>query len=980
MARALTLVLLCIFSLPAMSVMAQRFGGNPPTLQWRQINTDTVRVIYPESLDSLAQRVANVSHYINRETIHTIGKRTRKINIVLQNQTTVSNGYVGLAPWRSEFYITPIQNSLSLGSVPWIDQLAVHEYRHVQQYSNFQEGPAKFAWFVLGEQGQALLNSMIVPDWFFEGDAVFQETAATEQGRGRLPDFFNGYRSLWNEGKRYSYQKLRNGSYIDYVPNHYQLGFMLVAHGREAYGPEFWKKVTQDAVRLKPFFYPLQGAVRRHSGVKYQQFVQDAFNRFRDDSLRRDVQAPSTITAMHNRNVRDYLYPAVIGRDSILALKDAYRQVPRWVIIHGGREKTLRVRDIAVDPYHAYRNGQLVYTSWKPQLRWAWQDFSNIRILDIHSKKVRKLTSRSRYFSPDLSPDSRRITAVHIRSDGVSRIRIVDAASGAVIRELPNLEGYFHTYPVFTQDGLGIVTAVRNRVGQMALMLLDAESGAAKTLVPFSDRPIAFPRVRGEYVLFTASYNRKDVLWAYHLPAGRLMEIGSHYTGSYMPELDTARNELIYSAFTTGGMMLSRMPLAGAREADLSTWSSRSAEMYAEGALDQDAGAKIYERISGDLDPGDNLRGPSPAARSAGLHPENTFAWSPVPAHVFPSAPYRSGTRLFNFHSWRPWYEQPDWSLTAYSENVLNTFRSELYYNYNENEGFHKFGFSGIFGGWYPWVTGGISYTLDRFVADGPPGSALTREFNWDEFNANIGFRLPFNLSGGRHYRFLNLSGTVNNQQLFFKQTTTGKPDNQDYRYLQFNLGWTMQVQQARQHIFPRFAHALNMQYRGGIGNLEARQFLATASVYLPGLMRNHSLVLVGSYQARDTLGQYFYTNNFALSRGYPGLDFPRMTRVSGNYHLPLLYPDFGVGNVLYFMRVRANLWYDASWLTNLRASTTTMLRSTGVEVYFDTRLWNQQFISIGIRYARLLDTEAFAQPPSPNQWQVILPLNLLSN
>jgi hypothetical protein len=856
----------------------------------------------------------------------------------------------------------------------------VHEYRHVQQFSNFQQGPAKFAWILLGEQGQGLLNAMTVPDWFFEGDAVFQETSVTEQGRGRLPDFFNGYRSLWKEGKSYSYQKLRNGSYIDYVPNHYQLGFMLVAHGREAYGPEFWKNVTRDAVRLKPFFYPLQGAVRRHSGVSYKQFVQDAFDRFRDDSLRNESRTPDMITAMNKRNVRDYLYPAVVGQDSILALKDAYREIPHWVILHQGRETRLKVRDITVDPYHTFRNGQLVYTAWKPQLRWAWQDFSDIYMMDLQSGKTRRLTTRSRYFSPDLSPDNQRISAVHIRQDGRSRIHLLDAHTGRLLQELPGHEGYFHTYPVFTQDGQGIVTAVRNALGQMALLLLDPANGTEKILVPFSDRPIAFPRVRGDYVLFTASYNRKDVVWAYHLPSEKLLEIGSHYTGSYMPELDTARGEVIYSSFTTGGMMLSRTSLSGAREVRIADWPSRSAEMYAESALDQDAPARIYERVAISPDPGTNSAGPSPAAHLSGLHPANTIASSAVPSQVFPSSAYRSGTRLFNFHSWRPWYEQPDWSLTAYSENVLNTFRSELSYTYNENEGYHKLGFSGIYGAWYPWITGGVSYTFDRFVADGPLGSDLTRTFNWNEFNANLGLRLPFNLSGGRHYRFLNISGTFNTQQLYFKQTAAGKPDDQDYRYLQFNLGWTMQVQQAKQHIFPRFAHAINMQYRGGIGNLDARQFLASASLFLPGVHRNHNLVLAGSYQARDTLGQYFFTNNFALSRGYPGLDFPRMGRVSGNYHFPLWYPDFGVGNVLYFLRLRANLWYDASWLTNLRTSSTTLLQSTGVEVYFDTRLWNQQFISIGVRYSRLLDADAFAQPPSLNQWQIILPLNLLPN
>jgi hypothetical protein len=29
------------------------------------------------------------------------------------------------------------------------------------------------------------------------------------------------------------------------------------------------------------------------------------------------------------------------------------------------------------------------------------------------------------------------------------------------------------------------------------------------------------------------------------------------------------------------------------------------------------------------------------------------------------------------------------------------------------------------------------------------------------------------------------------------------------------------------------------------------------------------------------------------------------------NYHLPLLYPDWGFGNIVYFLRVRGNAFYD---------------------------------------------------------------------
>jgi hypothetical protein len=288
-----------IFLFYSIEIKAQRFGGNPTSLKFNQINTDTVRVIFPRGMEKEGARVADIAHYLSRTTTNTIGEKRKKINIVLQNQTTVTNGYVALAPWRSEFYLTPQQNSLNLGSLPWVDNLAVHEYRHVQQYMNFRKGLSTVAYVIAGEEGQTVANAAAVPDWFFEGDAVFQETLVSEQGRGRLPDFFNGYRSLWEAGKQYSYMKLRNGSYRHYVPSHYQLGYQLVAYGREKYGEEFWKNVTNDAVRFKPLIYPFQGALKKHAGINFSDFVKNATEYFKDEKTITAFNAGNPVTQQH---------------------------------------------------------------------------------------------------------------------------------------------------------------------------------------------------------------------------------------------------------------------------------------------------------------------------------------------------------------------------------------------------------------------------------------------------------------------------------------------------------------------------------------------------------------------------------------------------------------------------------------------------------------------------------------------------------
>ena len=58
-------------------------------------------------------------------------------SIVLQNQGVIANGFVQLAPKKSEFYTTPPQQ---FDSQDWLNNLAVHELRHVAQFDKLTGG------------------------------------------------------------------------------------------------------------------------------------------------------------------------------------------------------------------------------------------------------------------------------------------------------------------------------------------------------------------------------------------------------------------------------------------------------------------------------------------------------------------------------------------------------------------------------------------------------------------------------------------------------------------------------------------------------------------------------------------------------------------------------------------------------------------------------------------------------------------------
>src|SRR5436853_1047775 len=165
------MLLACALYLVPFILFSQQFGGNPPSIKWKQIDTDTVRIIFPERMDSTAQRVSNIIHYLAKNNPAKLGNQLRKINIVLQSQTTIANGYVSLAPFRSEFQVTPIVNNFELGSISWPEALAVHEYRHVQQFNNFRNGLSNVFYYLFGESGWLVGINASVPDWFYEGDA-----------------------------------------------------------------------------------------------------------------------------------------------------------------------------------------------------------------------------------------------------------------------------------------------------------------------------------------------------------------------------------------------------------------------------------------------------------------------------------------------------------------------------------------------------------------------------------------------------------------------------------------------------------------------------------------------------------------------------------------------------------------------------------------------------------------------------------------
>lgn len=935
-----------ILGLLCTNIYGQQFGGNPSYLKWSQVNGASSRVIFPAHLDSLAKRIYQINQQLNSTTLYSIGKRSRKWDIVLQPYTIVSNAYVRMAPIMSEFYMTADQNNFTTGSLRWDDNLIIHENRHMQQFSNFNSGLTKIFSFLLGEEGQLLANGITVPDYFFEGDAVWQETLVSKQGRGRLPSFYNGMKAIWLQDKQYSWMKLRSGSLKDYLPSHYELGYMMVAYGYEKYGEDFWRKVTQDAVRFKGLFYAFNNAVANHSGVSYKVFRNNALNYFKEKTVVTSTSTDTStyLTPAQKNNVLSYRFPVVVGADSILVSRSSYKEISGFYLIHHGIAQKIRVKDNAIDDYFSYRNGKIVYAAFRRDALRGNQDYSELRIVNIASGKQQNITQKTKYFSPDIHPDGNEILAVQVLPGGATELHRIDANSGATIAAIPNLNNYFFTQTKYLNNDEAI-SAVRHPDGTMALVKVNLTNGNTQTLMPFGFDVLGYPSIQNDTVYFTKmqtadnGFPSADKAFALDLKSGKQFLLSNNVNGIYQPSI-SSNGDMIVSAFSAQGYLLQKT------SANQLLWKE----------IDQTPSA--VEPIN-----------------SNGKDLSNLLSNITITEDSIGISRYKKSFRLFNFHSARPSVSASTYGYTLYGDNILSSFSNSLGYEYNRNERSSSLAYNFVYSGAFPFLRAGASYSYNRNI-----DTSLTSGIQFNSAKANLGFYIPLNFNDGRTFKFVNFGAAYNLEQIPYLGIDKNVFENKSFKYVNAFINITRQSRKAVQHIHPRWAQSVSLNYRKGFNYFETQKLIGNSAFYFPGIGVNHSLVLNAAFQKRDTLPDFF-SDNFAYARGYETLNTRSMFKWGVNYHMPLFYPDLGVGNIFFVQRIRTNLFYDNNRArARVNGKLTDIInRSTGTEIYFDGKIWNALEGSIGFRYSYLLDVD-LQFPSAKGRFEIILPINIIPN
>ncbi len=897
-------------------------GQDPASVKWRQIKTKEFRLVFPEGYEKIANYYANLLT-LSIPSINTpYHARTRRLNIVLHNQSTTSNAMVSPAPFHADFFEMPAQTQYAQ---IWQKQLTLHEYRHAVQMNKMRQGFGNFMYYVLGDQGTALVFGLYLPQWFIEGDAVWSETVHSNSGRGRLPRFVYPLKAQVLDKGIYRYDKAQLGSYRNFVPDHYTLGYQLFLQGVKNYGTGLWNDVLNQVARKNYTFVPFTHRLKKETGNKKVKFYHAAMNDLKKAWQQQDTK-PENIAQIPvtDRFYTSYLFPQALPDGSMIAEKTSIDDIARFVkILPDG--KTIRLYTPGFDFGESLSaNDSLICWNEKGfDPRWSNRDYSVIKIYNYQTKKLRQITRKSRYFAPALSPDAKTVVAVRVDEQGNYSLDFLDAVTGKKLKEFHTADNLFFMTPHWSADGKKVVATVLGEKGK-SILLLNTQKMEWRLLLPFSFTEIKWPVLHGDTLIYTGTYEGKDNLYALNIKTGASFRIFNSRFGATAPAFSPKGDTLFFNNYTADGNKIGSLSLAR------TSWQpfqvARTRYSY----------------------PVDRIKSP------------DTFNLddSIVPAKEFPEKKYSRIGHFFNPHSWSllgldldNYTVKP--GVMLLSQNVLSTAVAMLGWTYDLNEEAGKFNFALRYYGWYPVLGMDLTYQNRRFNIADSTGKVYL--LHWRETNLSANVSIPLQFTHSKWINGIKPYAGISEKFLWLKPGTPFELIENRLTSLQYDFYAYNQYKRSPKDLYPKWGQDIRIDYEHTpFADNPSEQFSAQAHLYFPGFIRHQSVVIYGGYN-RQHQGDYAFSTLIEIPRGYSGIYEDNMVSLKTDYAFPIAYPDMDWEGAMYLKRISGHLFYD--YLLGKTGGKTTRYSGVGAELHTQWNLLGTfPNVQMGLRYTYAID------------------------
>ena len=866
-------------------------GQDPFRLKWRQMNTNRFQLIYPEGIDSLAAQYLWNLESVAQQEKRTVTYFPKHIPVVLHPNTIISNGEVGWAPKRMNLYLVAPQDNYFQ---PWNEQLSIHEFRHTVQLSKLNQGATRFLNLLMGEQATGFILGWHIPLWFVEGDAVCFETGSSQAGRGRVPDFNMRLKAQVLEKGIYSYPKAIFGSYKDFVPNRYELGYYLVANGRNQFSNSLWDQVLDKVARSPIHPNPFSASIKKQTGFSERNFYMQSMLGLHDSPIDR-VKNEKAVKQVVNSNSNDYVnyYNPTKTDDGMVAFKTSYSSIPAFVSIDAnGNEKLLHQPGYVFDNTFSANDSLLIWNEFK-NTRWENENFSRIVVYNLRTDKLDYLTSSGRIFYSRLSPGADALLSVEVDEKINWTLTLRDFKTGEVFKQFA-FDTIQPVQPDWAPDGKSAVFVGISFKGK-SLGLVDLVSENIRWILKDESMEFSQPKWTGKGIVLKGAYKNTSNFFLYDLTQNTWSLLTDEPYG--VNEGNITENSFLYSTYTSDGFKIECTDSAFTKD----------------------------------------LRGIKPSAfqlkLADNLQQEETQVVFSLPHQSYPSKEYHRFSHLVNIHSWAPLAIRVDnqevgLGLTLLSQDVLSTSFLSLGYQRHEAEAYDEYFIDYQYKGFYPLLD--TKYSLIPFSSYQPRDS-IPRLVEGVQHIITQTWQVPFYFNRGKWYRLVQPELGYNLVLVDYKPNLYFEDQNKYIHQINAGLYAYNLMKQSYRDLYPKWGQSVYVTVRNvPMGSYAGSQFVAYTRLYFPGLAANHSFRVYAGFQKQDQTGWPFY-NKLATPRGYYTLSSAQMLSTRAEYAFPLVYPDVNYCELLYIKRIRTNLFYDVASYDNRYWQ-----QSVGIELGYD--------------------------------------------
>lgn len=937
--------MVCLLVASVMQAQFMDFGTDPSRFRWSRVKLPHYQLIYPQGSDSMAYYYALYLENVYPHLSKTIGKPVDvKFPVILHPGSMSSNGMVSWAPRRMELIPTPAAGSLSMQSFD--KHLVLHESRHVFQTGKIMHGVFKPLYYLVGEQS-AGVAAVLVPRWFFEGDAVSTETAMSNGGRGRLPEFNMAYRTqILGTGKNYSFDKWLLGSYKDYTGDFYALGYDMASYARYRYGGDIWDKTTSRFVK-----YPWFSKSFKHftgSGIDglYKQtftYLEGEWNRVGQNQLAPAYHTPES------KNYTSYRYPQVMNDSTIVAVKSGMKDLSSLVMVTHGREKHLVYVGHLNSRIHL-RDERIYWTEIVPSLRWSLENYSVVKSYDLNKGQTTTITPKQRYLSLAVREQGPMAAVSRFSIKGDNKVVLLDLDEGEEVAEYP-VPGNAFVKELAFGEGDNVIAVAVTGTG-LDLLQLDTRTGEWTELLSTVSlnitSPVWIPQWKAGKIYFESGANGINNIYSFNPADSQIHRLTSSRFGAFDPSVSAKDGRLFFSDYQSQGYRVASLSVDSLLD-EKADFSKPFVAPFVETLTAQEQ----FNLDSARLD-------------SIDFQPER----------------YRKLPHTFNIHSWAPFYydvaeamntSASDLSTivkpgaTILSQNTLGTAIMQAGWYYGD--GYHHGKLSFTYQGWFPVLNLAADYggkAFDMFWGTNAAGQSgmQGRYANRNQLEAEARLYLPFNLTGREYIRGIQPSLTYYFTNNRYQQYNSG-----EFRYFQYllpELRFYSYRKLAKRDILPRLGYQVRLQYLNSPFNSEnyGSLYAARLTTYWPGILRNHGLMLRGGYQYQELGDKHLYLPEQLLDtpRGYNYLYQTRQQwTLKADYAFPIFCPDWNIGSLMYIKRLRANAFYDFTQNQAGKESGWMTQSSYGVDLNVDWNVFRLTYpITTGVRLVQPIDYGRF--------------------